>query len=256
MKEIGSVFAWNHVRGEPRSVRDGRRLAACVLACALLGLSGPLPTATANDVFAPTPKTVPQVSSPDRDSTREETGAKPGDGELAGMGVDQSVIDATKGSGLSSRDEWACTCFLCLANPNGWRSVSECVSPVKKLFKWLERHSMPKCPNVGAGNDMVLIRNPTDPCEKMGLQDVTGWIYYPGRGPVYSNAYDHAGTDYCASGYQRSRRHCVEYDAEGYCEKRATVKYYETVRYNTHDTPRSIDIIIDNKIFHRTHGLW
>ena len=267
-----------------------------VNALVVLGLSASVPAAVwAGDVFASSQKSaatataaVPQVKEPyvpslDKELTQEDADAMIGvteeelptiseselppnttelpdmnhsDDELAGMGIDQSVIDATKGSGLSERDEWACTCFLCLANPNGWRSVSECVSPVKRLFDWLEHHSMPKCPNVGPGNDMVLIRNPTDPCEKMGLEDVTGWIYYPGSGPVYSKSYDHAGTDYCVSGYQRSRRHCVEYDSEGYCETYATVKYYQTVRYNTHDTPYSIDIIIDNKIFNRTHGLW
>ena len=176
------------------------------------------------------------------------------DKELADMGVDPSVVEALKGSGMSERDEWACTCLLCLANPNGWRSVSECHSPVKRLFDHLKRHSMPKCPQAGAGNDMILVSNPTDPCKKMGLEDVSGWVYVPGRGPVHSSAYQNAGTDYCVSGYQRSRRMCVRRDSEGYCAEYATVRYYETIERNVHESPYSIDVIIDGEVFNRTHG--
>lgn len=176
------------------------------------------------------------------------------DEEMAALGVPQSVIDATKGSGMSSRDEWACTCLLCLANPNGWRSVSECRPPVKKLFKHLKKHSMPKCPNAGSGNDMVLVTNPVNPCRERNLEDVTGWIYVPGSGPVHSSAYQNEGTDYCVQGYQKSRRMCVEHDEEGYCTRYANVKYYDEVEWNPHDSPYSIDVIIDGQVFKRTHG--
>lgn len=176
------------------------------------------------------------------------------DEELAGMGVDPTVVDALKGSGMSERDEWACTCLLCLANPNGWRSVSACHSPVKRLFDHLKRHSMPKCPQAGAGNDMVLVSNPTDPCKKMGLEDVSGWVYVPGRGPVHSSAYQNEGTDYCVSGYRQSLRMCVRRDSEGYCAEYATVRYYETIERNIHESPYSIDVIIDGEVFNRTHG--
>lgn len=176
------------------------------------------------------------------------------DDEMKDMGVPDSVIEATKGSGMSEKDEWACTCLLCLANPNGWQSVSECRPPVKRLFDYLKKHSMPKCPNAGAGNDMVLVSNPTDPCRQMNLEDVTGWIYVPGRGPVHSSAYQNEGTDYCVKGYQKTRRMCVEHDSEGYCTLYANVRYFDEVERNTHESPYSIDVIIGGEVFNRTHG--
>ena len=193
------------------------------------------------------PSTLPQETQdvPELDLTDEE---------MAALGVPQSVIDSTKGSGMSEKDEWACTCLLCLANPNGWSSVSECRPPVKKLFDYLKKHSMPKCPQAGAGNDMVLVTNPVDPCRQMELEDVTGWIYVPGRGPVHSSAYQNEGTDYCVKGYQKSRRMCVEYDSEGYCTLYANVKYYDEVEWNPHESPYSIDVIINGEVFNRTHG--
>lgn len=176
------------------------------------------------------------------------------DEDMAASGVDPSVIEALKGSGMTEKEEWACTCFLCLANPNGWSSVSECRPPVERLFDYLKKHSMPKCPQAGAGNDMVAVLNPTEPCTKQGLEDVSGWIYLPGKGPVHSSAYQNAGTEYCVSGYRETRRMCVEHDSEGYCSKYASVRVFDQVKRNSQESPYSIDIIVDGQVFNRTHG--
>lgn len=174
---------------------------------------------------------------------------------LLGAGVSKDVLESLKGSGMSSNDEWACTCLLCLANPNGWRSVSECVPPVKKLFKHLKRHKMPKCPKSGAGNFLTFVYNPTNVCSIKGLDDVSGWIAKVGQrsDPIYSNAYQGAGTDYCVSGYQYTQTRCVEWDAEGECISRARVKFYSTVVPNEHYFPYAIDVTIEGKYWHRNH---
>lgn len=88
----------------------------------------------------------------------------------------------------------------------------------------------------------------------MNLEDVTGWIYVPGRGPVHSSAYQNEGTDYCVKGYQKTRRMCVEHDSEGYCTLYANVRYFDEVERNTHESPYSIDVIIGGEVFNRTHG--
>lgn len=47
---------------------------------------------------------------------------------------------------LTDGKYYGCAVLLCLANPNGWSSVSECHPPVKKLFRDLWKgKSWPKC---------------------------------------------------------------------------------------------------------------
>lgn len=175
--------------------------------------------------------------------------------DLMNQGVSKDVINSLQGSGMSSNDEWACTCLLCLANPNGWRSVSECVPPVKKLFKHLKRHKMPKCPQAGSGTYLTHVINPTNACSKKGLQDVSGWIAKVGTrfDPVYSDAYQGEGTDYCVSGYQYTQSRCIEWDEEGECIRRVRVKFYSTVIYNDHFDPNAIDVTVEGKYWHRNH---
>lgn len=41
---------------------------------------------------------------------------------------------------------WGCQVLLCLANPAGWRSVSYCVPPVRRLFDHLKKgRAFPRC---------------------------------------------------------------------------------------------------------------
>lgn len=43
-------------------------------------------------------------------------------------------------------DNWACEVALCISNPAGPMAVSECVPPIKKLYRHLARgHSFPLC---------------------------------------------------------------------------------------------------------------
>jgi hypothetical protein len=43
-------------------------------------------------------------------------------------------------------DDWACEVVLCLANPAGAMAVSQCVPPIKKLYKELAKgHAFPTC---------------------------------------------------------------------------------------------------------------
>ena len=55
-------------------------------------------------------------------------------------------------SGNSARADTAgCTVVLCLANPAGWASVSECVEPVESYFRSIRRKFRPpQCSESGA----------------------------------------------------------------------------------------------------------
>ena len=48
-------------------------------------------------------------------------------------------------------DTAGCTVVLCLANPSGWASVSECVAPVESYFRSIRRKFRPpQCAESGA----------------------------------------------------------------------------------------------------------
>lgn len=51
------------------------------------------------------------------------------------------------GAAISAHaDNWGCEVLLCLANPNGPTAASECVPPIKKLWKHLANgHAFPTC---------------------------------------------------------------------------------------------------------------
>lgn len=52
---------------------------------------------------------------------------------------------------LAHADDWACEVVLCLANPQGATAVTECVPPIKKLWRELAKgHAFPTC-NMNTG---------------------------------------------------------------------------------------------------------
>lgn len=52
---------------------------------------------------------------------------------------------------LAHADDWACEVVLCLANPKGATAVTECVAPIKKLWRELAKgHAFPTC-NMNTG---------------------------------------------------------------------------------------------------------
>jgi hypothetical protein len=74
--------------------------------------------------------------------------------------VGQIVMDRLGIPKLSEDEEWACTCVLCVLNPNGAKAVKECVPPIERLEKHLKKNPFPKCPGV----DAELVYDPYDPC--------------------------------------------------------------------------------------------
>ena len=155
---------------------------------------------------------------------------------------------------MSERDEWGCTCLLCLANPNGWKSVNECVPPVKRLFRELRKGKpLPKCPQADESqNNLKFVYNPVMPCAKMGLNDAKGYVS-EGRGSeVFSESWDGPGTSYCVGEFLYSYRRCIERDG-GRCTKRVTVNAYDRVVANPQYDPIALDVTIQGEFWNRVH---
>lgn len=163
---------------------------------------------------------------------------------------------------LSERDEWGCTCLLCLANPNGWKSVPECIPPIKRLFRELRKGKpMPGCPQADESkNNVKFVWNPVNPCSKFGLQDATGYISEQRGREVLSKKWsgtnedyrlwDGPGTSYCVGKYLFTYRRCIEREG-GRCVKRVSVDAYDKVVPNPMLDPIAIDVTIECNYWHR-----
>ena len=58
----------------------------------------------------------------------------------------KDILKLSPSRDLTKSDVYGCAVVLCLANPNGWRSVGECHPPIHKLFRDLARgRGFPAC---------------------------------------------------------------------------------------------------------------
>lgn len=166
---------------------------------------------------------------------------------------------------LNAENEWGCTCLLCLANPNGWKSVGECVPPVKRLFRHLRKGKpMPRCPQADESQNYIkFVYNPVNPCSKMGLNDVTGYISENRGHEVFSRNWTSwgdgdrtdwqgPGTSYCVGDFLYTYRRCIERE-HGRCVRRVTIKAYDKVVPNPMFDPIALDVTIEGKYWHRVH---
>lgn len=92
---------------------------------------------------------------------------------------------------LTGDDEWACTVLLCLANPNGAKSVQECVPPIDRLIDHLRKGGkIPRCPQAGEGNYVDFGSGHYNPCDSASrdekLKPVTGWVAEKGKAARYA----------------------------------------------------------------------
>lgn len=190
---------------------------------------------------------------------------------------------------LTGDARWGCELLLCLANPNGWKSVSECRPPVEKYIKCSTRKhnkcSMPKCKQAGPGNDAYRNDDVYDPCPLLGegyQEAPTGFLYsgqMPSgsgwRGPTLgrgSSTYNYNGEredcDSDGNCTTYSSKACVKpdnylgtarepytcYDDDG--DRRTcyrTVKVYSEIKWQKEQSRRAIDVIIEGKLYNRVH---
>lgn len=88
---------------------------------------------------------------------------------LVSLGACMMVSEGARAS------DWGCKVLLCLSDPRGPRTETECVPPIDKLYETLARGgSMPGCEQAN-GSKMRRVFNPYGVCPS-GLVETTGWV--------------------------------------------------------------------------------
>lgn len=192
---------------------------------------------------------------------------------------------------MTGDDRWGCELLLCLANPNGWKSVSECHPPVEKYIDCTtKRHnpcSMPGCPQSGEGNYAQRNDGRYDPCMLLGegyeeaprgylLQVVlsssefsrSGGRYYAKKRSKYNYDGEYESCDSDGHCTTVSSKACVKpadyqgvayeryscKDSDGYsrtCYRQ--VRVYSAISWQNAQPPRAIDVYIEGKLYNRVH---
>lgn len=192
---------------------------------------------------------------------------------------------------MTGDDRWGCELLLCLANPNGWKSVSECHPPVEKYIDCsTKRHnpcSMPGCPQSGEGNYAQRNDGRYDPCMLLGdgyeeaprgylLQGIlssnefsrSGNRYYAKKRSKYNYDGEYESCDgdgHCATVHSKACVKPADYqgiayerysckDSDGYsrtCYRQ--VRVYSAISWQNAQPPRAIDVYIEGKLYNRVH---
>jgi hypothetical protein len=89
-------------------------------------------------------------------------------------------------SSYKSGDNWGCEVMLCLANPQGPTAVSQCVPPIKKLWKHLAKgHAMPACTFANSDGKEVDSRSKGTYIDHAGsdpnVEGACPFVYYAGE---------------------------------------------------------------------------
>lgn len=176
---------------------------------------------------------------------------------------------------VSHASDYGCTVLLCLSDPRGPRTESECRPPIDKLFRDLAKgRGFPSCAmagssSTGEGSFAKYVSKPFDVCPT-GLTPKSGYIA-KGDPKDYENnrknrwRYLSKGTHAFSdsregSSYGESRpvapRACVKNHLGSYTfwddETRNTVNVYEEVVWQKrHRNPRAIDVYIDSEHYKR-----
>lgn len=176
---------------------------------------------------------------------------------------------------VAKADDWGCTVLLCLADPRGAMTESECVSPIKKLYRHLAKGGgFPSCllagdPDEGKGSFARLVHNPFDECPD-GLAPKSGNIAQGGQevkdkwGRINANKHrlTYSNSDTRLGGFGISTtapRACVadyvgRYSVTIGSNKNNHVEYvdvYEQVVWQKRKSPKAIDVYIDGKLQQR-----
>ena len=175
---------------------------------------------------------------------------------------------------LTGDDLWGCELLLCLANPNGWSSVSECKDPVEKYFTCRAKPSpcdMPTCPQAGDGNYAENTSERFDPCSQIDseLEEApVGWLAsgtlkkhgnskYNYSGDYWISDGDggstYAGTYACVkpADYQGQVTERYSCGDDEYCSRK--VQVYSEITWQAAQSSRSIDVYINGELWQRVH---
>lgn len=159
-------------------------------------------------------------------------------------------------------DDYGCTVLLCLSNPNGPKAVSECVSPIDRLYRDLRKgRPFPHCDLASTPDhksEAVTGRNYFDDCP-VGTSALPAGEY--ALNPQSNQIYQGIGTG--AEGYGGSQKICVAQPAgqtsmgipatDGSSDVQTVPVgiYRQIVTMNPAGSPNYIDVMIDGKRYTR-----
>lgn len=188
-----------------------------------------------------------------------------------------SIMSASVGySQAASASDWGCEVLLCLSDPRGPTTESECKPPIEKLWRELAKgHGFPSCAMAGddksgTGSFARRVYEHYDPCP-------TGTV--PAVGAYVAQSTSTNRRDWQRSQYQWSStgrnggslggrdgssdigpRACVGKPLGTYTVYRGggdsgydniNVQVYESVTWQKPQNPRAIDVYIDSELHHR-----
>lgn len=60
---------------------------------------------------------------------------------------------AIAGTGMTSKEQWACEVAMCMSNPSGPTAVAECEAPIRKMLREQAKGNViPKCKFLSGGD--------------------------------------------------------------------------------------------------------
>jgi hypothetical protein len=178
--------------------------------------------------------------------------------------------------------DYGCRVLLCLSNPNGPKAAEGCAPPIDQLFDDLAHfRPFPSC-DLADGNDgssyARQTNTPYDPCPQgtteapagshvvQGTPNTTKWGVsgYTTVGAVgLSGASSDGVGDHNAGAGQISSLACVgnpvgsyqvqDYSYQDQTDYGYTVLVYDQVVWQAPQSPRSIDVFINNTLYKRVH---
>lgn len=169
-------------------------------------------------------------------------------------------------SQTANADDWGCQVLLCLSDPRGPTTESECKPPIHKLWDHLRKgRSFPSCDmavnsRTGKRSYAQQVYDPYDPCPE-GTKPAGGYItqsesadrrdwrrlnyIFSTHGRQYDRHSDGYGPRACVGQYMGSYSYYRNYDDS------ITVQVFDKVIWQQPQNPRAIDVYIDEVFHHR-----
>ncbi|WP_175771866.1 hypothetical protein [Burkholderia ambifaria] len=192
-----------------------------------------------------------------------------------------AAVGLLAGAGHASASDFGCTVLLCLANPasnGGPKGVAECVAPITKLFDDLAHfRPFPTC-DMADGNDgssyAKQVTAPYDPCPAPLRPAPAGtWVIQGQKASSRPTWFVPTARDYTLVGsaqiteqqsvagmsFSTGPQACVG-SLVGYFVAGSqtngdehSVNVYDKVIWQQYQSPRAIDVYIDNQLYQRVH---
>ena len=194
------------------------------------------------------------------------------------------ALSLTFGSAPAKASDWGCQVLLCLANPGGPTQYAECVPPITKLWDALSKvppDPFPTCDFAdgnGGSSHAQQVFDAYDPCPDGTTAAASGTLLAEGTKNGQQNGWYNSISNFnitqpeqtsqpnncdgdggCNAWQYTTPRACVgplvgTYHVGGWGDDGGyDVNVYSPVVWQQPQSPRAIDVYIDNKLYKRVH---